>query len=91
MKRPVKKSDGEQKIITFDLFDIFKSNQSFMDRIGDTAGSLGFGEFWGKHIQSDDSNSFNKLAKMARYSREWIKRTPRIGVEDQEILCDPSH
>ena len=58
----IKKSVGEQKIITFDLFDIFKSNQSFMDRIGDTVGTLGLGEFWGKHIQSDDSNSFNNLA-----------------------------
>ena len=78
MKRPIKKSEGEQKIITFDLFDIFKSNQSFMDRIGDTAGLLGLEEFWGKHIQSDDSQSFNKLSKMARFSREWIKASSQI-------------
>ena len=78
MKRPIKNSEGEQKIITFDLFDIFKSNQSFMDRIGDKAGILGLGEFWGKHIHSDDSQSFNKLAKMARYSREWIKASSQI-------------
>ena len=79
MKRPIKKGGGEEKIITFDLFDIFKSNQSFMDRIGDTAGSLGFGEFWGKHVQSDDSHSFNKLSKMAKYSRELIKVSSQIN------------
>tara|TARA_Y100001970_G_C14231827_1_gene859127 strand:- start:531 stop:2075 length:1545 start_codon:yes stop_codon:yes gene_type:complete len=79
MKRPVKKSGGDEKIITFDLFEIFKSNQSFMDRIGDTAGTLGIGEFWGKHIQTDESNSFNKLSKMAHYSREWIKVSSQIN------------
>ena len=79
MKRPINKGSGEEKIITFDLFDIFKSNQSFLDRIGDTAGSFGLGEFWGKHIQTDDSHSFNKLAEMARFSKEWIRASNQIN------------
>jgi len=87
MKRPVNKGSGEQKIITFDLFDIFKSNQSIMDRIGDTAGSFGLGEFWGKHVQTDDSQSFNKLTEMARLSREWIKASNQINkISSQTVL-----
>ena len=87
MKRPVRKGEGEEKIITFDLFEVFKSNQSIMDRMGDTAGSLGFGNFWGKHIQKDDSKSFIKLAKMAKYSREWIKVSSQI----KKISLQTSH
>ena len=89
MKRPVNKGSGEQKIITFDLFDIFKSNQSIMDRIGDTAGSFGLGEFWGKHVQTDDSQSFNKLTEMARLSREWIKASNQIHkISSQTALLE---
>ena len=73
LKRPISKGAGEEKIITIDLFDIFKNNQSFMDRMSDKAGSLGLGELWGKHVKTDDSFSFNKLAEMARFSKDWIK------------------
>ena len=78
LKRPVSKAAGEEKIITIDLFEIFKSNQSFMHRMGDKASSLGLGELWGKHIDSDDSFSFNKLTEMARFSREWIKASTQL-------------
>ena len=78
MKRPVLKGSGDEKIISFDLFEIFKSNQSFLDRVGDTAGNLGFGDFWGKHIKSDDSSSFNNLSKMAKYSKDWIRTASQI-------------
>lgn len=78
MKRPISKGAGEEKIITIDLFDIFKNNQSFMDKMGDKAGSLGLGEFWGKHVKTDDSFSFNKLTEMARFSKEWIKASAQL-------------
>jgi len=77
MKRPVK-ADGEEKIITIDLFDIFKNNQSFMDRMSDKAGSLGLADFWGKHVKTDDSFSFNKLVEMARFSKDWIKASAQL-------------
>ena len=78
MKRPIGKGGGEEKIITIDLFEIFKNNQSFMHRMGDKAGSLGLGELWGKHVNTDDSFSFNKLTKMARFSKEWIKASAQL-------------
>jgi len=79
LKRPISKGAGEEKIITIDLFDIFKNNQSFMDRMSDKAGSLGLvGELWGKHVKTDDSFSFNKLVEMARFSKDWIKASAQI-------------
>ena len=87
LKRPVNEGAGEDKIMTFDLYEIFKSNQSFIDRIGDTAGSLGFGEFWEKHMNVDDSHSFIKLTEMARYSKEWIKASNQI----KKITSQTSH
>jgi len=78
MKRPVNKGAGEEKIITIDLFDIFKNNQSFMDRMSDKAGSLGLAELWGKHVKTDDSFSFNKLVEMARFSKDWIKASAQL-------------
>ena len=79
LKRPISKGAGEEKkIITIDLFDIFKNNQSFMDRMGDKAGSLGLGELWGKHVKTDDSFSFNKLAEMAHFSKDWIKASAQL-------------
>jgi len=78
LKRPISKGTGEEKIITIDLFEIFKSNQSFMHRMGDKASSLGLGELWGKHIETDDSFSFNKLTEMARFSKEWIKASTQL-------------
>jgi hypothetical protein len=78
MKRPVSKGSGEEKIITIDLFDIFKNKQSFMDRMSDKAGSLGLGDLWGKHVKTDDSFSFNKLAEMARFSKDWIKASAQL-------------
>ncbi len=78
MKRPVNKGAGEEKIITIDLFDIFKNNQSFMHRMSDKAGSLGLADFWGKHVKTDDSFSFNKLVEMARFSKDWIKASAQL-------------
>jgi len=78
MKRPVSKGSGEEKIITIDLFDIFKNKQSFMDRMSDKAGSLGLGDLWGKHVKTDDSFSFNKLTEMARFSKDWIKASAQL-------------
>jgi len=78
LKRPISKGAGEEKIITIDLFEIFKTNQSFMHRMSDKAGSLGLGELWGKHVKTDDSFSFNKLAEMARFSKDWIKASAQL-------------
>ena len=78
LKRPISKGAGEEKIITIDLFEIFKTNQSFMHRMSDKAGSLGLGELWGKHIETDDSFSFNKLVEMARFSKDWIKASAQL-------------
>ena len=78
MKRPVSKGSGEEKIITIDLFDIFKNKQSFMDRMSDKAGSLGLGDLWGKHVKTDDSFSFNKLTEMAQFSKDWIKASAQL-------------
>jgi len=78
LKRPISKGAGEEKIITIDLFEIFKTNQSFMHRMSDKAGSLGLGELWGKHIETDDSFSFNKLVEMARFSKDLIKASAQL-------------
>ena len=71
LRRPVK-AGGEEKIMTFDLFEIFKSNQSFIDRMADKASSLGFGSFFGMG-HDDNHTSFEKLIEMARYSKDRIK------------------
>ena len=77
LKRPVK-AGAEEKIISFDMFEIFKSKQSFMDRMGDKAGSMGLGKLWGKHMDTDERFSFNKLSEMARYSKDWIKASSQL-------------
>jgi len=78
LKRPISKGAGEEKIITIDLFEIFKTNQSFMHRMSDKAGSLGLGKLWGKHVKTDDSFSFNKLVEMASFSKDWIKASAQL-------------
>lgn len=78
LKRPISKGAGEEKIITIDLFEIFKTNQSFMHRMSDKAGSLGLADLWGKHVKTDDSFSFNKLVEMARFSKDWIKASAQL-------------
>ncbi|MBC8258950.1 MAG: hypothetical protein H8E38_08035 [SAR324 cluster bacterium] len=78
LKRPVKAGD-EEKIITFDLFEIFKSKQSFLERMGDKAVSLGMGEFWGDHVETDERHSFTKLTEMANFAKEWIKASGRLN------------
>ncbi|MEY8206243.1 MAG: hypothetical protein RPT10_00355, partial [SAR324 cluster bacterium] len=35
-------------------------------------------ELWGKHVKTDDSFSFNKLAEMARFSKDWIKASAQL-------------
>ena len=77
LKRPVK-AGAEEKIISFDMFEIFKSKQSFMDRMGDKVGSMGLGKLWGKHMDTDIRFSFNKLSEMARYSKDWIKASSQL-------------
>lgn len=77
LKRPVK-AGGEEKIITFDLFEIFKSKQSFMERMADKANSLGFGSLLGMN-EGEKHTSFEKLAEMARYSKDWIKASTQLN------------
>ncbi|MDP6522202.1 MAG: hypothetical protein QF779_05815 [SAR324 cluster bacterium] len=77
LKRPVK-AGGEEKIITFDLFEIFKSRQSFLHRMGDKAGSMGLGNLFGKNIETEKRFSFNKLYEMANFSKEWIKASNQL-------------
>ena len=79
MKRPVSKGHGEEKIITIDLFEIFKNNQSFMHKMTDKVGSMGLGKFWEKHMETDDSFSFNKLSEMARFSKDWIQASAKVN------------
>ena len=77
LKRPVK-AGGEEKIITFDLFEIFKSKQSFLHRMGDKAGSMGLGNLFGKNIETEKRFSFNKLYEMANFSKDWIKASNQL-------------
>ena len=77
LKRPVK-AGAEEKIISFDMFEIFKSKQSILDRIGDKASSIGLGKLWGKHMDTDVRFSFIKLSEMARYSKDWIKSSNQL-------------
>ncbi len=77
LKRPVK-AGGEEKIITFDLFEIFKSRQSFLHRMGDKAGSMGLGNLFGKNIETEKRFSFNKLYEMANFSKDWIKASNQL-------------
>ena len=84
--RPVK-AGAEEKIISFDMFEIFKSKQSFMDRMGDKAGTMGLGKLWGKHMDTDKRFSFNKLSEMARYSKDWIKASSQLN----KIISQTTH
>ena len=77
LKRPVK-AGGEEKIITFDLFEIFKSKQSFMERMADKASSLGFGNLLGMN-EDEKRTSFEKLTEMARFSKDWIKASTQLN------------
>ena len=77
LKRPVK-AGGEEKIITFDLFEIFKSKQSFMERMADKASSLGFGSLLGMN-QDEKRTSFEKLIQMARFSKDRIKASTQLN------------
>ena len=77
LKRPVKAA-GEEKIITFDLFEIFKSKQSFLHRMGDKAGSMGLVNLFGKNVETEKRFSFNKLYEMASFSRDWIKASNQL-------------
>ena len=70
---------GEEKIITFDLFEIFKSKQSFLHRMGDKAGSLGLGNFFGKNLETEKRFSFNKLYEMAKFSKDRIKASNHLN------------
>ena len=60
LKRPVK-AGSEEKIITFDLFEIFKSKQSFLERMADKASALGLGGLLGMHADGEHSSSENLL------------------------------
>tara|TARA_X000001036_G_scaffold392044_1_gene390673 strand:- start:15 stop:1586 length:1572 start_codon:yes stop_codon:yes gene_type:complete len=77
LKRPVKDA-GEEKIITFDLFEIFKSNQSFLHRMGDKAGSMGLASLFGKNVETEKRFSFNRLYEMANFSKDWIKASNQL-------------
>ena len=77
LKRPVKDA-GEEKIITFDLFEIFKSNQSFLHRMGDKAGSMGLASLFGKNVETEKRVSFNRLYEMANFSKDWIKASNQL-------------
>ena len=76
LKQPVK-AGGEEKIMTFDLFEIFKSKQSLMDRITDKASSLGLGSLLGMG-EDEDRASFEKLIEMARYSKGRIRASAQL-------------
>ena len=87
LKRPVKEA-GEEKIITFDLFEIFKSKQSFLHRMGDKAGSMGLGNLFGKNVETEKRFSFNKLYEMANFSKDWIKasnQSKKISSESSRL------
>jgi len=77
LKRPVKEA-GEEKIITFDLFEIFKSKQSFLHRMGDKAGTMGLGNLFGKNVETEKRFSFNRLYEMANFSKESIKASNHL-------------
>jgi len=71
LKKPVNKTD-QASIIKFDLYETFKNNQSFMDRLGDKVGDWGLDTLWKKHINPDDRFSFVALHKMSGIAKEWI-------------------
>ena len=50
-----------------------------MDRMGDKVGTMGLGDLWGKHMETDDRFSFIKLTEMARYSKDWIKASAQLN------------
>ena len=76
LKRPVK-AGSEEKIITFDLFEIFKSKQSFLERMADKASSLGLGGLLGMHADGEH-NSYANLLEMGQFSLKWIKASSQI-------------
>jgi hypothetical protein len=39
---------------------------------------MGLGKLWGKHMDTDERFSFNKLSEMARYSKDWIKASSQL-------------
>ena len=49
-----------------------------MHRMGDKAGSMGLGNFFGKNIETEKRFSFNKLYEMANFSKDWIKASNQL-------------
>jgi predicted nuclease with TOPRIM domain len=78
LERPVKASD-EQLILSFDLFESFRSRQSFRDKLGDTFTGLGFGDLWKKSMGGDEQKSFVNLYRMAELSREYVQLEQRVN------------
>lgn len=76
LRRPVK-AGSEEKIINFDLFEIFKSKQSFFERMGDKVASLGLGGLLG--MNSEDEHTYHEnLTQMADYSLKWIRASAQL-------------
>ena len=76
LRRPVK-AGSEEKIITFDLFEIFKSKQSFFERMGDKVASLGLGGLLGMNSE-DEHTDHENLTQMADYSLKWIRASAQL-------------
>ena len=72
LKKPVSQSENVS-IIKFDLYETFKANQSFMDRLGDKVAGWGLDSLWEKHMNPDHRFSFTKLHQMSGFAKEWIR------------------
>ncbi len=77
LERPVNASD-QQLLLTFDLFESFRSRQSFRDKLGDAFTGLGFGDLWQKSVGVDAAKSFHNLFKMAQCAKDLIQVEQRV-------------
>lgn len=85
LKRPVK-AGSEEKIITFDLFEIIRSKQSFLERMTEKASSVGLGGLLGMHSDGKHTSSEN-LIQMGHYSLKLIKASSQL----QKLTSQTTH
>jgi hypothetical protein len=72
LTKPINAAD-EGMLLKFDLFETFRSRQSFKDRLGDAAHSFGLGNIWKKAMNPDQRRSFIGLMETARLAKERIQ------------------
>ncbi len=83
LDKPIQKEDA-QVFYKFDLFEVFKSKQSFMDRFGERVATWGI-DMIQRHFQVEDQHSFTNLQAMAEASKQWSKLDGELQKQNLQV------